>query len=218
MVRVVNGGPAPSRRAPGGLLPYPRMPRTSSQRPNSKVSLTGRNRQSERLWQFGYILDEMSFAPLRYLHAALSRRNGSEFSRQHASGRKERRAMPGYGTGLIAIIAFVVFAAAGHSTLRSHTTMDVAKGAAPELSDEQRGRIFDRVMRISDAPVTEMAAPEVAEFLPEEVPMQELPIDIIHEIPLVRGHTFVKFDDRILVVSSTSRLVVAMIPRYKLLP
>ena len=67
-------------------------------------------------------------------------------------------------------------------------------------------------------PVTEMVAPEVADSLPEEVPMQELPTDIIHEIPLVRGHKFVKFDDRILVVSSTSRLVVAMIPRYKLLP
>ena len=125
--------------------------------------------------------------------------------------------MSRYGTGLIAIMAFVVIAAAGHSTLSSHTTMDVAKGAVPEFTDEQRGRIFDAVMRISDAPVTEMAAPKVADAL-EEVPMQELPNDIIREIPLVRGHKFVKFDDRILVVSSTSRLVVAMIPRYKLLP
>jgi hypothetical protein len=73
-------------------------------------------------------------------------------------------------------------------------------------------------MRISDAPVTEAAAPEVADSLPEEVPMQELPNDIVREVPLVRGHKFVKFDDRILVVSSASRLVVAMIPRYKLLP
>ncbi len=48
--------------------------------------------------------------------------------------------------------------------------------------------------------------------------MQELPNDIIREIPRVRGHKFVKFDDRILVVSSASRLVIAMIPRYKLLP
>ena len=125
--------------------------------------------------------------------------------------------MSRYGTGLIAIMAFVVIAAAGHSTLSSHTTMDVAKGAVPEFTDEQRGRIFDAFMRISDAPVTEMAAPKVADAL-EEVPMQELPNDIIREIPLVRGHKFVKFDDRILVVSSASRLVVAMIPRYKLLP
>ena len=124
--------------------------------------------------------------------------------------------MSRYGTGLNAIMAFVVIAAAGHSTLSSHTTMDVAKGAVPEFTDEQRGRIFDAVMRISDAPVTEMAAPKVADAL-EEVPMQELPNDIIREIPRVRGHKFVKFDDRILVVSS-SRLVVAMIPRYKLLP
>ena len=97
-------------------------------------------------------------------------------------------------------------------------TVDFAKNAVPEFSDEERGRIFDGIMRVSDAPVTEMAAsPEVANFLPEEVPTQELPIDIIREIPLVRGHKFVKFDDRILVISATSRLVVAMIPRYKLL-
>jgi hypothetical protein len=114
-------------------------------------------------------------------------------------------------------MAFVVFAAARHPTLSSDAATDFAR-AAPEFSDEQRGRIFDGIMRISNAPVTEMVAPEVADPLPEEVPMQELPTDIIHEISLVRGHKFVKFDDRILVVSSTSRLVVAMIPRYKLLP
>ena len=94
-------------------------------------------------------------------------------------------------------------------------TVASAKSALPKFSDEERGRIFDGVMRISDAPVTEMAAPEVADPLPEEVPMQELPTDIIHEIPLVRGHKFVKFDDRILIISATSRLIVAMIPRYK---
>jgi hypothetical protein len=34
----------------------------------------------------------------------------------------------------------------------------------------------------------------------------------------VQGHKFVKFDDRIVVVDPASRLVVAMIPRYKLVP
>ena len=126
--------------------------------------------------------------------------------------------MSRYGMGLIVVTVLVVAAAAAHSGLSSNMTVDSAKSAVPEFSDEERGRIFDGVMRISDAPVTEMAAPEVADPLPEEVPMQELPPDLVGEIPLVRGHKFVKFDDRILVVSSESRLVVAMIPRYKLLP
>src|SRR3954464_11694673 len=126
--------------------------------------------------------------------------------------------MSRYGLGLIVVTGFVVAAAATHLGLSSNTAVASAKSAVPEFSDEERGRIFDGVMRISDAPVTEMAAPEVADSLPEEFPMQELPTDIIHEIPLVRGHSFVKFDDRILVVSSASRLVVAMIPWYKLLP
>jgi hypothetical protein len=125
--------------------------------------------------------------------------------------------MSRYGMGLI-VTVLVVAAAAAHSGLSSNMTVDSAKSALPEFSDEERGRIFDGIMRISDAPVTEMVAPEVADSLPEEVPMRDLPSDIIREIPLVRGHKFVKFDDRILVVSSASRLVVAMIPRYKLLP
>ena len=125
--------------------------------------------------------------------------------------------MSRYGMSLIARTALVVAAAAAYSGLSNIMTVDSAKSAIPQFSDEERGRIFDGIMRVSDAPVSEMAAPEVADFLPEEVPTQELPTDIIREIPLVHGHKFVKFDDRILVISATSRLVVAMIPRYKLL-
>ena len=125
--------------------------------------------------------------------------------------------MSRYGMGLTVVTVLVVAAAAAHSGLSGSMTVDSTKSAIPEFNDEERGRIFDGVMRISDAPVTDMAAPEVADPLPEEVPMQELPPDLVGEIPLVRGHKFVKFDDRILVVSSASRLVVAMIPRYKLL-
>jgi hypothetical protein len=86
------------------------------------------------------------------------------------------------------------------------------------LSDEQRGRIYDSVMRIPDAPVAQAPAPALADALPSEVPMQDLPASVTREIPLVQGHKFVKFDDRIVVVNPASRLVVAMIPRYKLLP
>jgi Protein of unknown function (DUF1236) len=95
-----------------------------------------------------------------------------------------------------------------------------AKRAAAELalSDEQRGRIYEGVMRIADAPVAQAPAPAVADALPGEVPMQDLPASVTREIPLVQGHKFVKFDDRIVVVNPASRLVVAMIPRYKLLP
>ena len=112
--------------------------------------------------------------------------------------------MSRHGIGLIVVTVLVVAAAAAHSGLSSNMTVDSAKSALPEFSDEERGRIFDGIMRISDVPITEMAAPEVADSLPAEVPTQDLPDDIIREIPLIRGHKFVKFDDRILVVSSTS--------------
>src|SRR5262245_5363620 len=94
------------------------------------------------------------------------------------------------------------------------------KRAAAELtlSDEQRGRIYEAVMRIPNASVADEPAPAVADTLPSAVPLQELPADIVREIPLVRGHKFVKFDDRIVVVDPKSRVVVALMPRYKLLP
>ena len=91
-------------------------------------------------------------------------------------------------------------------------------GAELALSDEQRGRIYEGVMRVADAPVAQAPAPALADALPSEVAMQDLPASVTREIPLVQGHKFVKFDDRIVVVNPASRLVVAMIPRYKLLP
>jgi hypothetical protein len=86
------------------------------------------------------------------------------------------------------------------------------------LSDEERFRIYESVMGIEDAPVADVAPPELADPLPREVAMQDLPASVVREVPLVNAHKFVKFDDRILVVEPASRLVVAMIPRYKLLP
>ena len=105
--------------------------------------------------------------------------------------------------------------------------MDETTGSSPRdkhgpaelaLSDEQRGRIYDGVMGIADAPVAQAQAPTVADALPAGVPMQDLPAAVTRDIPLVQGHKFVKFEDRIVVIEPASRLVVAMIPRYKLLP
>jgi hypothetical protein len=91
------------------------------------------------------------------------------------------------------------------------------KRAALLLSDEDRFHIYEGVMRIPDAPVADAPTAEVADALSSEVALQDLPLSVIRKIPLVQGHKFVKFDDRILVVNPASRLVVAMIPRYKLL-
>jgi hypothetical protein len=102
------------------------------------------------------------------------------------------------------------------------TTGSVGRGgrttAQLALSDEQRGRIYEGVMRLPDAPVAAAPAPALADALPQDVPMQDLPAGVTREIPLVHGHKFVKFDDRIVVVEPASRVVVAMIPRYKLVP
>ena len=85
-------------------------------------------------------------------------------------------------------------------------------------SDEQRGFIYESVMRIVDAPVAHAPAPEAADPLSDSVAMQDLPAGLIHDIPLVQDHKFVKFEDRIVVIEPTTRAVVAMIPRYRLLP
>jgi hypothetical protein len=90
--------------------------------------------------------------------------------------------------------------------------------AAPELSDEDRFHIYDGVMRIPDAPLAQATPPDERELLPDEVAMQDLPLSVIRRLPQVAGLKFAKFDDRIVVVNPTSRVVVAMIPRYKLMP
>ena len=64
------------------------------------------------------------------------------------------------------------------------------------MSDEERGHIFDSLMRMPDAPIDEEPAPDVAGLLRAD-PMQDLPVGITQDIPVVQGHKFVKFDDRI---------------------
>jgi len=107
-------------------------------------------------------------------------------------------------------------------TLMDETTGSLgpigAQRAAAALSDEDRFYIYEGVMRMPDAPVAQAPAPDVAEALPDEVPMQELPLSVLRRLPQVAGLKFAKFDDRIVVVNPASRIVVAMIPRYKLMP
>jgi hypothetical protein len=73
-----------------------------------------------------------------------------------------------------------------HKSVTGHGTPELA------ISDEQRGHIFEVVMRISDAPVAKGPTPEIADALPEQVPMQDLPADASQDIPLVQGHKFVR--------------------------
>jgi hypothetical protein len=83
------------------------------------------------------------------------------------------------------------------------------------LSDEQRGHIFDGIMKLRDTPVADVPEPEAATALPRSVKLQELPASVIRDIPMVQGYKFVKLDDRILLVSPIDRTVVAEMPRYK---
>ena len=114
---------------------------------------------------------------------------------------------------LVACVALLTVIGSGRSSRQGwqeHGTPELA------MSDEQRGHIFEIVMGISDAPVANGPTLEITNSLPEQVSMQDLPADVSQDIPLVQGHKFVEFDDRILIVEPSSRLVVAMIPRYKL--
>jgi hypothetical protein len=85
------------------------------------------------------------------------------------------------------------------------------------LTDEERARIHARIIRMPDAPTADVPAPELLEALPSFVPLQDLPAAVVQEIPLLQGYKFVKLDDRILLVSPATRIVVSEIPRYKLM-
>jgi hypothetical protein len=93
--------------------------------------------------------------------------------------------------------------------------MSADRGNLP-LTDEQRERIYQGVMRFPDAARAPARAPELADKLPNEEPLQDLPASVTGEIPLLHAHKFVKLDDRILLIDPASRVVVAIIPRYRL--
>jgi hypothetical protein len=136
------------------------------------------------------------------------------------------------GLFVASVLALLGVGVYDDATLREETTGSIsavadlgpsyrplrARRVTLPLSDAQRGHIFDVVMRMPGTPVEDAPAPELADALPSEVPLQDLPAGVTRDIPQVQGHKFVKFDDRILVVHPASRLIVAMIPRYKLLP
>jgi hypothetical protein len=92
-----------------------------------------------------------------------------------------------------------------------------ANRAILTLTDEQRERIHQGVMRFPDAVRRDARMPELADRLPREEPLQDLPASVTGEIPRLHAYKFVKLDDRILVIDPSTRVVAAMIPRYKLL-
>ncbi|MBX9778120.1 MAG: DUF1236 domain-containing protein [Xanthobacteraceae bacterium] len=97
-------------------------------------------------------------------------------------------------------------------------TGSISLAAAPRLSlsDEERGLIFLGVINLPNIPELAMHAPETGVPLPKTVELHEIPAMVVRRIPELNGYTFVKLDDRILVVSAETRQVEAMIPRYKL--
>jgi hypothetical protein len=92
--------------------------------------------------------------------------------------------------------------------------LSASAGGLP-LSDEQRGHIFDGIMKLDDAPVAEVPEPEATAALPGSVALQDLPASVTRDVPMVWGYKFVKLDDRILLVSPVDRSVVAEMPRYR---
>jgi Protein of unknown function (DUF1236) len=122
------------------------------------------------------------------------------------------------GAGRMAPRAGDVSAAAGENSRDITGGIGGLAGARSlPLTDEQRGHIFDGIMKLHNAPVAEVPAPAAASALPSSVALQELPASVTRDIPMVLGYKFVKLDDRILLVSPIDRSVVAEMPRYRTL-
>src|ERR1700730_10273383 len=80
---------------------------------------------------------------------------------------------------------------------RGDVTGSIGGSRTLPLTDEQRGHIFDGIMKLRDAPVVDVPAPETVTAMPGSVALQELPTSVIEEIPLVQGYKFVKIHHRI---------------------
>ena len=178
------------------------------------------------------IIDLDSHRPAGFDRLSYSSRCREGRTNRPAVRSRAHRLIVRYATATFIIIACIGLLVAAHvgrdhrggeSALAMEETTSSMGGsqratAELALSDEERGRLYEGVMRIPDASVANVPAPAVADALPSGVLLQDLPAGVAREIPQVRDHKFAKFDDRIVVVDPKSRVVVAMIPRYKLLP
>ena len=104
---------------------------------------------------------------------------------------------------------------AGYETTGSISGMS---RAALALTDEQREVIYQGVMQFPDAVRRDERSPELAEEVSRDEPLENLPANVTAEAPLLNAYKFMKLEDRILLIEPAARVVVAMIPRYKLLP
>jgi hypothetical protein len=81
----------------------------------------------------------------------------------------------------------------------------------PQLTDEQRKLIVDRVMATGGGAAQVDAFPTVE--LPASVDMHPWPADIVGQVPAVRDTKYVKLSDKVLVVRPENRIVVEEIAR-----
>ena len=136
------------------------------------------------------------------------------------------RAIIQRGTVAFALLAFAGAAAlfipigvaeetTGRNTLG--VIQNTAPNTGPALSLEDESRIFQHVLRVPNAPVADIELPEPTAAVPRSVPLQDLPAAATRDVPNATGYKFVKLEDWVLLVSPTTRMVVAQIPRYKLM-
>jgi hypothetical protein len=122
-------------------------------------------------------------------------------------------------TGMGAVADKLAAGNAGSELVTAAADPDTTGSIGPSsltLNGEQRGRIFEYVMRLPQTPAADVE-PEAAAPLPSSVPLQDLPSGAVREVPQAQGYKFVKLDDRILLVSPATRLVVAQIPIYRMI-
>ena len=129
-------------------------------------------------------------------------------------------------TGSIALVTLEIVRDVPNSVWHSadgriyETTGSVDPIGPPRLSlsDEQRQRIHGSLVGFPDAARRDAQRPALADQLSSDEATQDLPESLMQEIPLLHAYKFVKLNDRILLIDPASRVVVAMIPRYRLLP
>ena len=79
------------------------------------------------------------------------------------------------------------------------------------LTDEQKKLIAKSVASASQAIGHNLANVHVADFLPTATPVQDLPLEVMTDIPAAKQYKFVKLDKRVLVVDPSIGTVVGEI-------
>jgi uncharacterized protein DUF1236 len=118
---------------------------------------------------------------------------------------------------LLAVILTAIMAGPASTDSMAQASPNAEQGTsgtpAPiRLSTEQEKSVWQHINRhqIASPPPSQLTVP-VGKAVPEDIPLQAIPDDVVAEVPSLKGYDFAIVQDRLLIVNRSDKTVVHVI-------